>query len=305
MSEAQPGVYASRTAPGPVAEARQSPARPRRNPEPDSGIPPADFQELLERLVEERSQRALALATAAHELKTPLAIIAGYIELLLGEKPGPLNARQRPILEDSRANCARLRRFIQDFLTYGSLEAGKWSMNFELADLNACLSEVYDIWSSRFQKKKIAFYFPVNRTLEPFSFDYHKIQHVVSNLLENSLKFTPLGGTVWLSAEPHVWDRRSLQKSGLLEERRQKAAPTANTIRVSVADTGPGIAPEYQQEIFDDFFKLPLPEDQSGAAGLGLAIARRLVHAHGGKIWVESELGSGSKFSFLLPLKLL
>lgn len=263
------------------------------------------YLDVVDRLTEECSQRALALATAAHELKTPLAIIAGYIDLLLSEKPGLLTDRQRSILEDSKANCARLRRFIQDFLLYGSLEAGKWTTDLQIADLNACLSEVYDIWLSRFRKKKIALYFPMNRTLEPFSFDYHKIQHVVSNLLENALKFTPAGGTVWLSAEPHIWDRRSLEKSDLPEERRKRAVPTANAVRVTVADSGPGIAPEYQQEIFDDFFKLADSDEPSGAAGLGLAIARRLVHAHSGKIWVESEPGSGSRFCFLLPLRRL
>ncbi len=86
-------------------------------------------------------------------------------------------------------------------------------------------------------------------------------------------------------------------------ERRRQAANEANAVRVTVSDTGPGIAPEYHQEIFDDFVKLSPPSEEVGGMGLGLAIARRLVLAHAGKIWVESELGSGSVFSFLLPLK--
>lgn len=274
------------------------------NPQVGSRDLAGDYRQLLEGwLEEEKGRHTVALATAAHELKTPLAIIAGYIELLLSQKPGPLNDGQRQILEDSHLNCARLRQFIQDFLAYSTVETGNLTMRFELADLNACLSELYAIWLPRFQRKGVAFYFPVNDKLEPFVFDCHKVQHVLSNLLENSWKFTPAGGTVWLSAEPHIWERRKRQDEYLLEERRLQSATAANAVRVTVSDTGPGIDPEYHQEIFDDFFKLLAPVDQSGGTGLGLAIARRLVQAHGGKIWVESELGSGSKFSFVLPLR--
>ncbi len=261
-----------------------------------------DSQALVEKLVEQSSRRALALAAAAHELKTPLAIVAGYVDLLLSEKAGLLNPRQRSILEESRTNCARLHRFINDFLTYGSLEAGKWNISLQEADLNACLAEVCDIWLPRFQSKQIALYLRQNTALAPFFFDYHKVQHLVSNLLENGLKFTPAGGTVWVSAEPYIWERRSLSSAWRWEERR-RGASVANAARVIVADTGPGIPPEYHQEIFEDFFKLPGPDGEGGGTGLGLAIARRLALAHNGKIWVESELGAGSRFCLLLPLK--
>lgn len=267
--------------------------------------PPPSYHDLVEaygRLQEESSRRTVALLTAAHELKTPLAIMTGYIELLLSQKLGSFNDPQRQILEDMQSNLARLHRFIHDFLTYSALETGKLDMKFEPAALNACLSEANSFWLPRFQEKGLALYFPANDKLEAFPFDYHKVQRVVSKLIENALKFTPPGGSVWLTAEPHFWERRSRQESSQCEERRQRPATTANAIRVSVSDTGPGIAPEYQQEIFDDFFKLG--NDCEGV-GLGLAIARRLVQAHGGKIWVESEPGIGSKFSFLLPLKRL
>jgi len=125
----------------------------------------------------------------------------------------------------------------------------------------------------------------------------------VSNLLENSLKFTPPGGTVWLAAEPHVWERRSRLEKKSSVERRRRTATVANAVRVTISDTGPGIAPEYHQEIFDDFVKGSSQSEEAEGMGLGLAIARRLVLAHSGKIWVESDRGSGSAFSFLLPLK--
>ncbi len=271
-----------------------------------AGILPPLYKDLLEayaRQEKEIRERTIALATMAHELKTPLAIIAGYIELLLGQRAGSLNDRQRQILEDSQSNCARLQKFIQDFLASSALEAGKVTMKFERGDLNACLSEVCGYWVDQFHAKGVALYFPSNPKLEAFAFDYCKVQQVVSNLLDNALKFTKLSGTVWVTAEPHYWERRSRQDLLLTQERRSETAAATNAIRVTVADTGPGIAAEYHQEIFDDFFKVPDQEDQSGGTGLGLAIARRLVQAHGGKIWVESGLGAGSKFSFLLPLR--
>ncbi len=280
-------------------------ASPATKIEARSQAAPETPQNLLEahaRLQEQSRRRTVALASAAHELKTPLAIILGYVELLLGEKPGALSKQQRQILQDVQANCGRLQRFIQDFLTYSALETGKIAMKFEPGDLLACLSEVCDIWFPRFQQKGVAMYFLSEGELEQFPFDYHKVQQVVSNMLDNSLKFTPTGGTVWLSTELYHWDRRSRQARFPLEERRLRASQGPNSVRVTVADTGPGIAPEYHQEIFDDFFRTPQAAEKASGAGLGLAIARRLVQAHGGKIWVESEHGTGSKFSFLLPL---
>jgi signal transduction histidine kinase len=124
---------------------------------------------------------------------------------------------------------------------------------------------------------------------------------VISNLLENSFKFTPQSGTVWLHAEPHMWERRAAAVPSSSERRRQNVAHP-NSVKVSVSDTGPGIPAEFHLEVFDDFFRLPGSESQEGM-GLGLAIARRLVQGMGGKIWVESESGAGCKFSFLVPYK--
>lgn len=243
-----------------------------------------------------------ALASAAHDLKTPLAILNGYVELLQSEKLGPLNDRQREVLRDMSSNGQRLQHFIQDFLTYTSMETGELRMQFEVGDLNACLSEVCRLWSNRFQERGLALYFLANEKLTAFSFDSPKMQRVISNLLENASKFTPAGGTVWLHAEPYMWERRTAAKAVGARERRRQASAAPNAVKVSVSDTGPGISPEYHLEIFDDFFRLPGSETSDGM-GLGLAIARRLVNAMSGKIWVESDPGSGSKFSFLIPLK--
>ena len=270
----------------------------------DSEAQRQEFESLLqsfEKLQSESRRRTTALAHAAHELKTPLAIMAGYLDLLLSDKVGPLSERQRQILEDMRANGTRLQQFIHDFLTYSALETGNISMRFEMADLNACLQEVCSFWLHRFHQQGVALYFLANEKLKPFPFDNFKVQHIVSNLLDNALKFTSSGGTVWLNAEPHVWERRAGKPVKVAGDRRKQSAALPNSVRISVSDTGVGIAPEFQQEIFEDFTKASHEKNSQGM-GLGLSIARRLVQAHGGRIWMESQLGSGTKFSFLIPL---
>ena len=264
---------------------------------------PQDLLQNYNQLSERYRRTTNALASAAHDLKTPLAILNGYVELLQSEKLGPLNERQREVIGDMQSSGQRLQHFIQDFLSYTVLETGELRMQYEQGDVNACLSEVCRLWSHRFQERGLALYFLANDKLVPFPFDSAKVQRVISNLLENASKFTPSGGTVWLHAEPYMWERRGATKPGVEKERRRQPLTTPNAVKVSVADTGPGIPPEYHVEVFDDFFRLPSNENQSDGMGLGLAIARRLVNGMGGKLWVESEIGAGSKFSFLVPLK--
>jgi len=256
----------------------------------------------LEQLRDRFRKTTNALASAAHDLKTPLAILNGYIELLRSQKLGPLNDRQREVMADMFSSGQRLQQFIQDFLTFSVLETGELRMQFIEGDMNSCLSEVCRLWSGRFHERGLALYFLANDKLTPFAFDGPKIQRVISNLLDNASKYTPQGGTVWLHAEPHMWERRGASASSVDGERRRQATNVPNAVKVSVADTGPGIRPEFHLEIFDDFFRLPGSESAEGM-GLGLAIARRLLQGMSGKIWVESESGAGCKFSFLIPLK--
>ena len=256
-----------------------------------------EFSQLQERYL----RTANALASAAHDLKTPLSILNGYVELLQSEKLGSLNERQREVLRDMHTNGERLQRFIQDFLSFSALETGELKIKFEPGNINASLSEVCRLWSPRFQEKGLALYFLANERVQEFPFDAPKVERVISNLLENASKFTPAGGTVWLHAEPYMWERRTVGKPAVSQERRRRPLTQPNSVKISVSDTGPGIPPEYHLEIFDDFFRLPTSEKIEGM-GLGLSIARRLVLAMGGKIWVESEPGAGCKFSFIIPL---
>lgn len=253
--------------------------------------------------VQEQLQRcSSALATAAHDLRTPLAVISGYVELLLSKKLGPLNEKQQRIVEEMNSSSQRLQRLVTDFLAFSTLQTDALKLKLdEPCDMNQCLSELCGFWLPRFQAKGVAFYFLANEHMERFKFDHDRIQRVVSNLLENALKFTPSGGTVWLNAEPTMWERRIAHKP-VVADRRRNALNQTNAVRITVSDTGPGISPEYHQEIFGEFFQAPSGVQERSGIGLGLAIARRLVQGHGGKIWVESEPNAGSKFCFLLPI---
>ena len=268
----------------------------------ESPAPAAQELQEYSQLRERYLRTTNALASAAHDLKTPLAILNGYVELLQSEKLGGLNERQRDVLRDMHSNGQRLQRYIQDFLSFSVLETGQLKMRFEAGNINACLSEVCRLWSPRFQERGLAMYFLANEKVLEFAFDAPKVERIISNLLENASKFTPAGGTVWLHAEPYVWERRALSNVSVGQERRRRPLSQPNAVKISVSDTGPGIPPEYHMEIFDDFFRLSNNEKSDGM-GLGLAIARRLVHGMGGKIWVESEPGSGCRFSFLIPMK--
>ena len=269
----------------------------------ETGLGAAQLLQEYTQLRERFLRTTNALASATHDLKTPLAILNGYMELLASEKLGSLNERQREVLRDMHSSGQRLQQFIQDFLSFSVLETGEMKMRYETGDMNACLSEVCRLWSHRFQERGLALYFLANDKLAHFAFDSAKVQRVISNLLENASKFTVAGGTVWLHAEPYMWERRSMVKPGISSDRRRQNDPLPNSVKVSVSDTGPGIPAEYHIEVFDDFFRLPQTENQSDGMGLGLAIARRLVSNMGGKIWVESEPGAGCKFSFIIPLK--
>lgn len=260
-----------------------------------------ELRAMCERLRDDIRRRTLALASAMHELRTPLAILDGYLEILNSGKAGTLNDRQQAILQDMKANEKRLKSFISEFLTFAALETRTVTTNLQVADLNATLYEVCATWMPRLQKKKIQLHFSPEEALEPFAFDSLKVQHVISNLLHNAVKFTPEGGNVWVAIEKIAWERRLRANPTKVEKRRQ-SVKLPKAARVTVSDSGPGIDPEFHVEIFSDFRKLSTGTKDDGSMGLGLSIARRLVNAHGGKIWVESNPGAGSRFIFILPL---
>ena len=250
------------------------------------------------KLQEVNRQKTVFLASAAHELKTPLAVIKGYYDLLLAGSLGRLTDKQRDILEESKDSCERLVRLVSMFLNYSALESGKLVLQLRENDLRDCLEELAKRWSEAFQRKGVRLDTNFDPSIPTFKFDYQKVQQAAANLLDNSLKHTPAGGAVMLQAGPHFWERRVAAVTPV-EERRRFRLPRPNSVEVSVTDSGAGIAAEHHQEIFEDFVRL---DRNTSGMGLGLAIAKRLIQAHRGKIWVESATPSGSRFTFLLPM---
>src|SRR5271154_285878 len=250
------------------------------------------------KLQEVNRQKTVFLASAAHELKTPLAVIKGYYDLMLTSSLGRLSEKQRDILEESKESCERLVRLVSMFLNYSALESGKLVLQLRENDLRDCLDELSKRWLEAFQRKGVRLDASFDPSVPNFRFDYQKVQQAAANLLDNALKHTPAGGCVTLRAAPHFWERR-VSEAIPPQERRRFRLPRPNSVEVSVKDTGPGISPEHHQEIFEDFVRV---DRNTTGMGLGLAIAKRLIQAHRGKIWVESEPKSGSRFTFLLPM---
>ena len=251
------------------------------------------------KLQEVNRQKTVFLASAAHELKTPLAVIKGYYDLLLAGSLGRLSEKQKDILEESKESCERLVRLVSMFLNYSALESGKLVLQLRENDLRDCLDEMAKRWAEAFQRKGVKLDVQLDPSIPTFRFDYQKVQQAAANLLDNSLKHTPTGGNVALVAKPHFWERRVAEATPNRERRRFRL-PRPNSVEVSVSDSGSGIPPEHHQEIFEDFVRV---DRNTSGMGLGLAIAKRLVQAHRGKIWVESESKKGSTFRFLLPIE--
>jgi signal transduction histidine kinase len=251
------------------------------------------------RLQEVNRQKTVFLASAAHELKTPLAVIKGYYDLLLSGSLGKLTDKQRDILQESKESCERLVRLVSMFLNYSALESGKLVLHLRENDLRDCLSELAMRWHEAFVRKHVRLETILNSDIPIFEFDYQKVQQAVANLLDNALKHTPAGGHVTLRAELHFWERRTTQEAQT-QDRRHERVQRPNSIKIAVTDSGPGIASEHHQEIFEDFVRV---DRTASGMGLGLAIAKRLVQAHRGKIWVESEPRRGCTFTFLLPIE--
>jgi signal transduction histidine kinase len=242
------------------------------------------------------------LVSAAHEFKTPLVVMLGYADLLRSGHLGPVNERQREVLSEIQEGAVRLQKLIQDLLLLYELRAARGAPGskpaLEAADVNEHVREIFTYWGPTAKHKSLAYHFhpaPGNPgvRVEPL-----KLQHIVSNLIENALKFTPACGKVVVGVTPCFWERRKAQSKFLFNLERQANRKVENAVRIDVTDTGPGIPPGHHEDIFWDFIQLP--GASSRGTGLGLAIARRLTEAYGGAIWVESEQGKGSKFSLLL-----
>ncbi|HEY2912047.1 MAG TPA: HAMP domain-containing sensor histidine kinase, partial [Candidatus Angelobacter sp.] len=255
-----------------------------------------------ERLKQEVFRRTLLLASAAHELKTPLAVITGYADFLLADHAGPLNQQQRNILGEMQQSALRLQTLIEGFLKFSALESGNVEIRKELRDVNKCVEEVIAQWQIPYAARGTMIEFFPDPDLDPVWIDSIKLQNILSNLLDNALKFSPPFGRVTVMTSVDCWERRISQDETKIHLERRIFAGEAhpNCVRIDVADNGGGIPPEYHSAIFDEFRQIEQVARTQGI-GLGLSIARKLAEAHGGKVLVKSTVGEGSTFSVLLP----
>jgi signal transduction histidine kinase len=220
------------------------------------------------------------LANMSHELRTPLNAIIGFSEVLSERMFGELNEKQDEYLKDIYASGQHLLSLINDILDLSKIEAGR--MELELADfhLPQAIDNALVLVRERALRRGIKLEPSIDSHLGEIRGDERKIKQVLLNLLSNAIKFTPEGGRVGVRAEP-------------VDEH----------VKVAVSDTGVGIAPEDHEAVFEEFRQVGTAEKKAEGTGLGLALARKFIELHGGRIWVQSQVGVGSTFTFTLPVR--
>ncbi len=217
------------------------------------------------------------LANVSHELKTPLTSIQGFAQAMLdGAVDSAEGVRRSANIIFGEAD--RMRRLVESLLDLARLEAGLRALTLQPLDLRALLTVAADGVSLRARETGVALNVQLPPALPPITGDGDRLAQVLTNLLDNALKHTPAGGAVTLSAA---------------------VAPGA--VEVAVADTGSGIPPEDLSRIFERFYQVDKSRPRSGGLGLGLAISRDIVEAHGGTLRAESQVGAGSRFTVRLP----
>lgn len=252
----------------------------------------AELREALERAQEADRLKGQFLASVSHELRTPLNAIIGFSTVLLDEIDGPITSMQREDLETINQNGLFLLHLINELLDLARIEAGKLDLVREPLDLASLIAEVAETGQGLLYDKPVELKVALPPELPHAYADRSRIRQVLLNMLSNAVKFTQ-EGEITISAR-------------LLAGEDQGRGDSWEYIAVSVRDTGIGIAAEDLTVIFEEFRQVhtrPVGSGSSGS-GLGLTIARRLVEAHGGRIWAESTPGRGSTFTFTLPVAL-
>jgi PAS domain S-box-containing protein len=222
------------------------------------------------------------LANMSHELRTPLNSIIGFSEVLQEKTFGELNEKQAKYVENVLTSGKHLLGLINDILDLSKVEAGKIELKYEEFSLPDLLSESQTLVSTMASKKSISLESKIEEGISRITADPTKVKQIMYNLLSNAIKFTPDGGRVTVNAKR-----------------------ADNMVQISVEDTGIGLREEDQENIFEEFYQVDSSyARQYQGTGLGLSLTKRLVELHGGKIWVESEIGRGSTFAFTIPQRL-
>jgi two-component system, NtrC family, sensor kinase len=237
--------------------------------------------EIKSRELEVASQhKSEFLANMSHELRTPLNAVIGFSEVLSEGMFGELNEKQREYSQDIHASGQHLLSLINDILDLSKIEAGRMELEVTEFHLPTAIENALTLVRERAGRRGIALETHIDERLGHIEADERKIRQVVLNLLSNAIKFTAEGGRIEVTARP-----------------------SDGSIEVSVADTGTGIAPEDQEAIFEEFRQVGRSDKKAEGTGLGLTLCWKFIELHGGKIWVKSELGAGSTFTFTLPVR--
>ena len=240
-------------------------------------------QELIEKTVEvERANQLKSefLAHMSHELRTPLNVIIGFSELMVDKVPGEINEEQRKCLDDILGSSKLLLGLINEVLDLSKVESGKAKFHLTNLALNEVIQSLARTMLPVLAPRQHSLDVEIEEGLPLVHADKAKVRQVLINLLNNATKFTPGGGKLKI-----------------------EAVREDNWCQVSVIDNGIGIKEEDQEQIFEPFCQLDNPlTKERGGSGLGLAVVKQIIEKHGGQIWVESEYGRGSRFTFTLPL---
>lgn len=219
------------------------------------------------------------VSVVSHELRTPLAIIKEAVMLLLDGVTGDITDKQKEVLRKAENSVRRLNGIIEDLLDVARIETGRLKLHYSLVNLNDLLKESADFFKKQAQNKGISLEYILPKEQVNIFLDHNRINQVITNLTANALKFTEEDGSIRIELK-------------CLEDK----------VRLGFEDTGIGIAKADIAKLFNKFTQVTNnPEARSKGVGLGLSIAKELVNAHGGQIWVESKLGVGSKFYWTLP----
>ncbi len=220
------------------------------------------------------------LANMSHELRTPLNAIIGFSQVLRQRLFGEINPKQEEYLDDILASGNHLLDLINDVLDLSKVEAGQVELEVATFSLREALERGVVTVRERATKNGVRVSLELTADVDLVDGDERRVRQVVFNLLSNAVKFTPRGGSIVVA---------SAREDG--------------EVLVSVTDTGPGIAADDQERIFEEFQQTEVGVQQREGTGLGLALSKRLVELHRGRIWVESQSGHGSRFVFTLPIE--
>jgi signal transduction histidine kinase len=239
-----------------------------------------EIEEKGEQIEAANRHKSEFLANMSHELRTPLNAIIGFSEVLQEKLFGELNEKQAEYAEDILTSGRHLLSLINEILDLSKVEAGRMELEAATFDLPLAIENARTFVRERATKHGITLDVDVDERLGDFLGDERKIKQILLNLLSNAVKFTPEGGRIGI-----------------------KAKRADGSVEISVSDTGIGIAPEDQARIFEEFRQVGGENAKKiEGTGLGLTLAKKFVELHGGKIWVESEVGKGSTFTFTLPI---